>query len=501
MRKRALALLLLFILLFPLTASFRAIPASAWGVNDRLNDAVVLYIGSPIAYVNNAVMPIDRHYPSTAPFIQKDRTLAPVRFIAESVGAQVAYFPETRSVRIVLEDRVLSIVLGQKTLTVNGQTRSLDVPAASINGRTFLPLRAVVEALGKQVLYHRKVIIISAQGGLINPSTEDYLFDQLVDRFAAPEPVAKVHLKFEPEHVIIHPNLPILYATDKARKRLYSVNYSTGKASYITLDLAPERMAFANGELYVTLIKGERSHYWWTKDQKGAIGIYDHLTLKAKERLEMNLDPFDLAVDPAGYIYVSSGSGQWTELRSYERATKKWISTATIHELARIFLSPDGRKLYTVWTFMSMHPVVEYNLTKGKFHEQGHSGGNKVGALLRGDNPTMSPDGRFLIGDWGEVFDTGEMALTGALDRFYSLTGGGNRLYTVFRSRPVVDAYAYDSMEKTATASLPFSCRWVFYRNNQLIALSGYGQLASVKVTDFKPVSASEANPLGEIRK
>jgi hypothetical protein len=43
--------------------------------------------------------------------------------------------------------------LNSKKVTVNGVAKTLDVPAASINGRTYVPLRFVGESFGAEVKF------------------------------------------------------------------------------------------------------------------------------------------------------------------------------------------------------------------------------------------------------------------------------------------------------------------------------------------------------------
>jgi hypothetical protein len=65
-------------------------------------DAIVieLWIDKPIAQINGIPTPIDMAAPKLAPKIVSGRTFLPLRFVAESIGAEVAYDPATRTVTI-----------------------------------------------------------------------------------------------------------------------------------------------------------------------------------------------------------------------------------------------------------------------------------------------------------------------------------------------------------------------------------------------------------------
>jgi len=86
-----------------------------------------------------------------APIMENDRVLVPFRFIAESLGGLVSWDNASRTVRIQTADRSISLPVGQTTATVNGQAKTLDVPAQEVNGRTLVPVRFVSESLGADV--------------------------------------------------------------------------------------------------------------------------------------------------------------------------------------------------------------------------------------------------------------------------------------------------------------------------------------------------------------
>lgn len=52
---------------------------------------------------------------------------------------------------IKLKSTSITLVIGKNQATVNGKNKSLDVPPQLIKDRTMVPLRFVTEALGAQV--------------------------------------------------------------------------------------------------------------------------------------------------------------------------------------------------------------------------------------------------------------------------------------------------------------------------------------------------------------
>lgn len=84
------------------------------------------------------------------PIIENDRTLVPLRAIFEALGANVIWDDPTQTVTATKEGTEIKLTIGGQTYK-NGTPVTLDVPAKIINDRTMVPLRFVSEALGAKV--------------------------------------------------------------------------------------------------------------------------------------------------------------------------------------------------------------------------------------------------------------------------------------------------------------------------------------------------------------
>ncbi len=80
----------------------------------------------------------------TPPMLVNERTMVPLRFIGESLGAQVEWLAETRVVKIILEGEEIS-------LSVDRTEPAQEATAIIFNNVTLVPLRYVSEALGAHV--------------------------------------------------------------------------------------------------------------------------------------------------------------------------------------------------------------------------------------------------------------------------------------------------------------------------------------------------------------
>ncbi|PJO41235.1 copper amine oxidase N-terminal domain-containing protein [Lysinibacillus xylanilyticus] len=79
------------------------------------------------------------------------RTLVTMRTIFEELDSTVQWTAKTKTITANRGTKKITLVVGSKTATVNGQKITLDVPPQIINGRTLVPLRFISEALGAKV--------------------------------------------------------------------------------------------------------------------------------------------------------------------------------------------------------------------------------------------------------------------------------------------------------------------------------------------------------------
>jgi uncharacterized repeat protein (TIGR02543 family) len=113
---------------------------------DVKKSQIILKIGEKEALVFGETKEND-----VAPKIVNDRTMLPIRFIAEALGAEVEWDGDTRKVSIIRGDIEIIITIDSNEAIVNGKIITLDSPAFIENNRTYLPLRFISENLGALV--------------------------------------------------------------------------------------------------------------------------------------------------------------------------------------------------------------------------------------------------------------------------------------------------------------------------------------------------------------
>lgn len=85
------------------------------------------------------------------PVLYNDRTMVPMRKIFEELGAKVTWDDHTRTATGKKGDRAVKVTLDSKTMFVNSKAIELDTPPILMSDRTLVPVRAVAEGLGCDV--------------------------------------------------------------------------------------------------------------------------------------------------------------------------------------------------------------------------------------------------------------------------------------------------------------------------------------------------------------
>jgi len=108
-----------------------------------------IWINNPIGYVNNKKIELE-----TPPIIVNNRTMVPLRFIIENFGGDIYWNSTDSSIKIVFPEKEILMWVNNSTAYINGKKYILDSPPIIIGGRTLVPVRFVVEALGAYVFWN-----------------------------------------------------------------------------------------------------------------------------------------------------------------------------------------------------------------------------------------------------------------------------------------------------------------------------------------------------------
>ncbi|MCL6479841.1 MAG: copper amine oxidase N-terminal domain-containing protein, partial [Peptococcaceae bacterium] len=116
------------------------------------------------------------HFPDQKPFIDSSvgRTYVPLRFVSEALGGVVDWNQETRTASVNKSGTVILMQIGSKSPTVNGQVKVIDAAAMLMNDRTVVPLRFVSECLGATVEWDEVNRVVNITTASQSPVPEGY---------------------------------------------------------------------------------------------------------------------------------------------------------------------------------------------------------------------------------------------------------------------------------------------------------------------------------------
>lgn len=130
--------------------SFSPTTANAANTEEHLPDANIppALTGDQTikVFINGDILSFD-----VPPQIENGRILVPVRAIFESMGADLEYDSNSRTVIAIKGDTEVILTIDDPTPVINGQVVPIDQPGIIVNGRILAPLRFVAEAFGGTV--------------------------------------------------------------------------------------------------------------------------------------------------------------------------------------------------------------------------------------------------------------------------------------------------------------------------------------------------------------
>ena len=134
---------------------------SGWGqvvLPDPELDFIQVPIGSLVCKLNGNPLPTD-----TPAVIRNNRTFVPIRFISEALGAYVDWDGRERSFTIKRRGHLTKAIIGERTVYADGTPVEMDVAPFIYNDRSMVPVRFIAESLGCKVGWveaDREVLII-----------------------------------------------------------------------------------------------------------------------------------------------------------------------------------------------------------------------------------------------------------------------------------------------------------------------------------------------------
>jgi len=140
-----------------LTVPRRAALAAAATVALAFPSVAGLAQSSVTVIVNSQTMQFDQ-----PPIVRSGRVFVPLRGVFEQLGASVVY--ANGQINATGNGRTVSLTIGSTQATVNGQQQILDVAPFIVGSRTLVPLRFIAQSLGAAVDWNDSTSTVTITG-------------------------------------------------------------------------------------------------------------------------------------------------------------------------------------------------------------------------------------------------------------------------------------------------------------------------------------------------
>lgn len=111
---------------------------------------IMLKLESPTMSVDGVSQEVDPGR-GTTPLVLAGRTMVPIRAVVEAMGGTVGWDGPTQKITLMARGNTVEMWLGKKDIKINGKSQAMDIAPISKNGRTFVPVRFAAENLNCKV--------------------------------------------------------------------------------------------------------------------------------------------------------------------------------------------------------------------------------------------------------------------------------------------------------------------------------------------------------------
>jgi len=227
------------------------------------------------------------------PEVKNERTMVPIRAVAEAIGAQVEWVQDAHQVVMTRGGSTVTMTLDSTTAAIDGNAVEMDVAPYASNGRTLIPARYVAEFFGQKVDWDgtKRRVLIEEDKSVAEGSNLEQWAIQLgmmygVQSYGANYGLPEPHGK------------PIFFG----------INSRTAKGAQTMRDSLAETWGVTGHDSIVSLVTRMTPHGHNDSFQEAA-AIVNSLTKKELDQLIARSGDVDKYMWP----YTKEISGQWGE--------------------------------------------------------------------------------------------------------------------------------------------------------------------------------------------
>ena len=242
MKKKSIVVSILSLIMF---CNLLNVPAEAAG-NNRIN---ILLNGRVVKFTG------DSGYPYVD---ENNRTMVPLRVTMESAGFAVGYDSTTDTAIVITEHNRIEVPIGTNTVYANNKLTENDTNAVVKNGRTYLPIRVVLEKAGYTVGWDNSTGTVNAYTFVYNenefvPYSTSSLAT-LVDNVLKGN-VVYVNGQYyaTPDYVKMFTNVQVNYLGDDLNKAIYPE-----ESRYDLADFNESQIEWVGGLLFEEVLVNDK---------------------------------------------------------------------------------------------------------------------------------------------------------------------------------------------------------------------------------------------------
>lgn len=112
----------------------------------QIGGEICLWIGDSTVVKNGVKSQID-----VPPLLINDRTVLPLRYVGETMGAKVDWYEDEQKIVYTKGGTTIELWLNKTTVKVNGKNQTIDTAPLVVKNRTLVPVRFVTENMGATV--------------------------------------------------------------------------------------------------------------------------------------------------------------------------------------------------------------------------------------------------------------------------------------------------------------------------------------------------------------
>lgn len=277
-----------------------------------------------------------------------------------------------------------------------------------------------------------------------------------------------VELAFGADVILFHSTRPVAYAQDRRARRLVAVDLETGftlRETPLAYPASSMSIHAQGNQLVVALQKRISAD----TEGEGRILVLDSETLEIVREFDVPMDPSDMVVTDSGIVVATSGSGQWTAVRSFHVQTGNQLGSASVYYHGRMALHPSQRIFYVSTTAVNPSSFGRFDLDPAT----GVITAGATSALGAGDL-FPAPNGTEIVSATGALISASENGVQDLqflrqiveahfTDMFFDTSAGLTfGVGSYWRDSTVAHLFVLGSQHEVLSATpMPTSTRWV----------------------------------------